>query len=146
MSDSAVKTGQCLCGAVKYEVRNLGSEAVACHCGQCRRQSGHYIAAASVTGTDVTVTEDCGLDWYSASDAARRGFCTECGAILFWESRSSNQFTVFIGSLDSPTGLTLVGHIFVEDKGDYYDIDDGLPQFEGYDRPVESEVGSGGSS
>lgn len=27
-----------------------------------------------------------------------------------------------------PTGLKLLGHIFVVDKGDYYDIADGLPQ------------------
>jgi hypothetical protein len=27
----------------------------------------------------------------------------------------------------------------VEDKGDYYEITDGLPQFAGYDRPLPSE-------
>jgi hypothetical protein len=27
-------------------------------------------------------------------------------------------------------------HIFVDDKGDYYDITDGMPQFAGYDRPL----------
>jgi hypothetical protein len=30
-------------------------------------------------------------------------------------------------------------HIFVDDKGDYYEITDGLPQFAGYDRPLSSE-------
>ena len=33
-----------------------------------------------------------------------------------------------MGALDAPTGLRLGKHIFVADKGDYYDIADGLPQ------------------
>ncbi len=35
-----------------------------------------------------------------------------------------------LGALDEPTGLKLKKHIFVADKGDYYDIADGLPQKE----------------
>jgi hypothetical protein len=42
-----------------------------------------------------------------------------------------------------PTGLALASHIFVDDKSDYYEIDDGLPQFEGYDRPAGSGGGEG---
>ena len=34
------------------------------------------------------------------------------------------------GTLDAPTGLAVKGHIFTADKGDYYDITDGLPQSE----------------
>ena len=33
-----------------------------------------------------------------------------------------------MGCLDEPTGLELADHIFVSEKGDYYDITDGLPQ------------------
>jgi hypothetical protein len=37
-----------------------------------------------------------------------------------------------MGAFDGPTGTRLAKHIFVRDKGDYYDIDDGLPQAQGY--------------
>jgi len=37
--------------------------------------------------------------------------------------------------LDDTTGMAVRSHIFVESKGDYYDIEDGLPQFVGYDTP-----------
>jgi hypothetical protein len=30
-------------------------------------------------------------------------------------------------------------HIFVDDKGGYCEITDGLPQYAGYDRPLEGE-------
>jgi hypothetical protein len=33
-----------------------------------------------------------------------------------------------MGAFDGPTGTKLSMHIFVADKGDYYDIADGLPQ------------------
>jgi aspartyl-tRNA(Asn)/glutamyl-tRNA(Gln) amidotransferase subunit A len=36
--------------------------------------------------------------------------------------------SVALGAIDGPTGLRLQRHIFVADKGDYYDIADGLPQ------------------
>ena len=35
---------------------------------------------------------------------------------------------VALGCIDAPTGLRLERHIWVGDKGDYYDIADGLPQ------------------
>lgn len=33
------------------------------------------------------------------------------------------------GAFDTPSGLVAESHIFVADKGDYYGIDDGLPQY-----------------
>ena len=33
-----------------------------------------------------------------------------------------------MGAFDTPTGTHLAKHIFVADKGDYYEINDGLPQ------------------
>jgi len=32
------------------------------------------------------------------------------------------------GTLDAPTHITLIEHIFVADKSDYYEINDDLPQ------------------
>lgn len=33
-----------------------------------------------------------------------------------------------LGAIDGPTGITSEKHIFTASKGDYYDINDGLPQ------------------
>ena len=40
----------------------------------------------------------------------------------------SDSMAVAMGAFDKPTGAHLGMHIFVADKGDYYDISDGLPQ------------------
>ena len=35
-----------------------------------------------------------------------------------------------MGAFDTPTATRLAVHIFVADKGDYYDIGDGVEQFQ----------------
>lgn len=59
---------------------------------------------------------------------SRLGHRPDCGSSLFWQRDGSEIIDVAAGAIDSPTGLRLLGHIFVADKGDYYDIADGLPQ------------------
>ena len=50
------------------------------------------------------------------------------GSALFWKRSDLDETSILAGAFDKPTGLSAVGHIFVADKGDYYSIDDGLPQ------------------
>lgn len=124
------RSGSCLCGAVRYRVEGPLRAVVACHCGQCRKSSGHHVAATAAPRDRVEVSGE--VRWYRSSDRARRGFCPACGANLFWDGPGAN-LAIFAGTLDAPTGLRMAGHIFCADKGDYYDIDDGLPQASGRD-------------
>ena len=41
-------TGGCLCGSVTYAVSGDLANIVACHCEQCRKTSGHFVAATRV--------------------------------------------------------------------------------------------------
>ncbi|MCZ0960042.1 GFA family protein [Paracoccus benzoatiresistens] len=121
MSDFA---GRCLCGAVTFKGTWAPEPVRACHCGQCRRWSGHVWAGAEATG----LTIEGPVKWFRSSAEAERGFCPECGSSLFWHQLGATRHDVAPGAVDNPTGLRLAGHIFVADKGDYYDIADGLPQ------------------
>ena len=120
--------GACLCGAVRYRVEGPLRPVVACHCAQCRKTSGHYVAATSALKEHVVLEADGGLRWYRSSGSARRGFCAICGSSLFWETTESPRLSLHAGALEGAMGLTLAGHIFCADKGDYYEIADGLPQ------------------
>lgn len=124
-SDNLDFTGGCLCGAVRFSGRWADGTLRICHCGQCRRWSGHAWAAPSSSRLDI----EGPVTWFRSSAEAERGFCPDCGSSLFWHRLDSDHIDVAAGCVDLPTGLRLVGHIFVEDKGDYYQIDDGLPQF-----------------
>ena len=70
------------------------------------------------------------LGWYRSSEQARRGFCVACGSSLFWQKDGEDTISVGAGTLDDlpRDATTVVQHIFMADKGAYYEVTDGLPQ------------------
>lgn len=124
--------GGCLCGAVRYRIRGTLRPVIACHCSQCRRTSGHYAAMTSVPESELELTSGQDLAWYRSSASAERGFCRRCGSNLFWRPTGRTEISITAGTLDLPTHLEIVEHIFVADKSDYYDIHDGKPQKAGW--------------
>ncbi|WP_136656858.1 GFA family protein [Nitratireductor sp. XY-223] len=120
--------GSCLCGAVNYTAGGPIRDVIACHCTQCRKQTGHHYATTNIVDEQLKVTGLQYITWYHASDDAKRGFCRICGSALFWKRHSDPHTSILAGSLDGATGLKLEKHIYCADKGDYYEIADGLPQ------------------
>lgn len=120
MSDPEVHGGSCHCGAVAFEVTGALPKITACHCTQCRTWSGHFWAAAPVPHAAFRLTREDGLSWYRSSDHARRGFCRDCGASLFWQDDSENIIAVAGGAFDGATGSRIGKHIFTGSAGDYY--------------------------
>ncbi len=122
-------TGTCLCGGVRFKTHGELRGVVYCHCTQCRRQSTHYYAMTNVVDTALEVIGADSVQWFEASTDAKRGFCKTCGSVLFWKHKDLDYTSVSAGAFESPSGLHAESHIFVADKGDYYSIDDGLPQY-----------------
>lgn len=126
--------GSCECGSVVFEVDGPLRPTIACHCTQCRKTSGHYWAATEVPYSSFKLVTDEGLKWYRSSEQARRGFCASCGSSLFWREEGEDAISIGAGTLDDlPRGATTITqHIFVSDKGTYYEVANGLPQAEGW--------------
>lgn len=123
--------GSCLCGGVTFELKGKLRNSVACHCVQCRKTSGHFVSATQVGPDQLSLTRDDTLQWYRSSPPAERGFCNRCGSSLFWRHEDdAGAVSVMSGTLDGATGIQTEKHIFVADKGDYYEIADQLPQEE----------------
>ena len=120
--------GSCLCGAVTFEFDGDLRAPDACHCSQCRKQSGHYFASSDVPRAALTVHGADKVTWFASSEHVRRGFCSNCGSTLFWDPIQRDSIAIAMGAFDTPTQTHLKMHIFVADKGDYYEIADGLPQ------------------
>ena len=121
-------SGSCLCGAVKFQVEGELKPPDACHCIQCRKTSGHYWASTDVPRQALKVEGEFNVAWFRSSEKVQRGFCSTCGASLFWDPIHKDFIGVAMGAFDAPTDTQLGIHIFVADKGDYYEIKDGLPQ------------------
>lgn len=124
---SKLITGGCMCGGVRYEIRGPLRGVIGCHCVQCRRASGNYVAATACRRQAFTLVKDGSLKWYVAVKGFRRGFCGDCGSSLFFEEDGGERVSIAAGSLDEPQGLKTVAHIFVSEAGDYYDIDPSVP-------------------
>jgi hypothetical protein len=124
--DAPRARGGCLCGGVRYEIHGPLRDVIACHCSQCRRTSGHFVAATQARTADLVLRESGTLRWYRSSSEAERGFCSRCGGNLFWRPTAPDAgvTSIMAGTLDAPTGLRVMQHIFVADKSDYYEISD----------------------
>lgn len=120
--------GSCLCGKVSFEVAAALPPPDACHCTQCRKTSGHYWASTDLPRAAVTIHGAEHVTWFQSSEKVRRGFCSTCGSSLFWDPIYKDILAIAMGAFDRPTETRLKMHIFVADKGDYYDITDDVPQ------------------
>lgn len=123
--------GSCLCGAVRFEVAGPLPGPDACHCVQCRKHSGHVFVSTDVPRAALTVHGEENVRWYRSSEKVRRGFCSTCGSSLFWDPIDTSKHDwigIAMGAFEAPTETALRIHIFVVEKGDYYEIVDGLPQ------------------
>ena len=111
--------GGCLCGGVRYRVARVLRGVVNCFCGQCRKTSGHHVAATQARLDDFHLHDDGALKWYRSSPKAQRGFCRECGGNLFWRHDDEDTISIMAGTLDTPTGLQVCENLYVEDASDY---------------------------
>ena len=123
-----IATGSCLCGSVRFRVHGPLCDVTICHCLFCRRMNTHVGAYTACAVSDLEIESTRTLRWHRASPKARRGFCSKCGSALFWEPTPVTHMSISAGSLNGPTGLKIAEHHSVAQKGDYYEITDGLPQ------------------
>jgi len=142
----AKTTGGCLCGAVRYQILSDLQGIACCHCSKCRRFHGNFAAYAIMPLASLKIVEERGLKWFrSETDETpnvHRGFCSECGSSLFWDPRGEDRIAVSAGSLDEPTNLQILGHSWVSQKGDYYEIHDDMPKYvEGWGKSEKIRLG-----
>ena len=122
--------GHCQCGAVTFETTGKLRPVVACHCRECRRMTGNFMAATASLLSDFKLTNDAGLKWFRSSKRAKRGFCSQCGTNLFWQQDNSPTISITAGTMNDDVKLEFWGHIYVGEKADYYSINRDELQFE----------------
>lgn len=141
-----IVSGQCLCGAVRFELHGPLRPVIMCHCRQCARWTGHAVAATAVRPENFRLVSGAdALRWYRSSNHADRGFCATCGSSLFWRPSGGDRIAILAGSITPPTGLTTAAHIFTAEKSDYYALEDGLPVFPGSAGDAALAPGDGSS-
>ena len=84
--------------------------------------------AATATGVDdVHLLADTTLTWYQRTPTTRYGFCSTCGATLFWSAADkAATLSIAAGTLDQPTGLRTVLAMYADEAADYHRLDEAL--------------------
>lgn len=120
-------SGGCLCGAVRYSVHGPLRDVLICHCETCQRLHTYVGAYSACAPEDLRIENNGALRWYPSSLIARRGFCSECGANLFWQPAHGRHVSISAGSLNRPTSLHVQEHIFLEQEPDFCSNSAGSP-------------------
>lgn len=120
MTDTFELNGKCLCGAVGLTATTRKPAVVACHCDMCRRwASGPFMSVSCLT-VDFAGAQSVGR--IRSSDAAERGFCTQCGSNLYYRRSGSDVYQIAAGLFEETSGLGLSLQLFVDEKPHFYDF------------------------
>lgn len=126
-------TGQCLCGAVKFEANEVADTFQACHCNECQRWTGGGpLYAIRAKGVVVKGEED--IRAYHHSKHGERAVCAVCGTTLYWKLKGRGIAFLALGVLDDRSGKTLTEEIFVDHRPDW------LPPVAGATQSTEAEM------
>ena len=98
-----MRTGQCMCGKVKYEAETQDRVSV-CYCKMCQRWASGVFMGVPTDGFTVTEGADH-LSVAKTSDWANRAFCDACGSNIYYHATDHGHPSVAFGSLDDTTGL-----------------------------------------
>lgn len=102
---SETLNGGCQCGAVRYRICGPAENPHLCHCRMCQKASGNYfMPLAFAPGNALAITRGQPA-WFQSSAPVRRGFCSNCGTPLFFDTHQSDGLAFTLGSLDDPAAL-----------------------------------------
>ena len=134
---AAVRTGGCLCGAVRYESAGEPLFSLQCHCRDCQKSSGTaYIAAMRVPADSFRITQGAPKRFVSKADSGNeitRAFCGDCGSPLYVQvSTRPDIVGLRVGTLDEPAEFRPEADIFVKSAQPWDHMDPALPKFPTY--------------
>ncbi len=124
------KIAKCLCGGIKIKVKGKLRHVINCHCKQCMKTHGNYAAYTACLEDDVIFINKKTLKWFKSSNIAKRGFCSVCGASMFYKRLKSRNISIAAGMFSNPTKLKTHSNIFIKGKLDYYRLDSRMPKFD----------------
>lgn len=104
---TAVHTGACQCGAVRFRITGIMDNAHFCFCRMCQKAVGSLVAAW--IGAPLS-----GLTWlagipqvFDSSEGVQRGFCADCGTSLFYRRDGRQMLWISIAALDRRDDISL---------------------------------------
>jgi hypothetical protein len=126
--------GQCLCGAVRYQLAGAPKSVSLCHCKDCRRSAGAPVVSwAMFPESALTLTQGQPKS-INSSGTAMRSFCADCGSGLFYRNAVVLPGIVDVqtATLDDPDALPPTVQIQTAERIGWMANRHELPEFERY--------------
>lgn len=113
-------SGQCLCGAITYEVNGEISSFHICYCSRCRHSTGSAHASNIFTKPE-NITWKSGEEFIQRFELASakswaKQFCKVCGSGVPYINRSGTFLVVPAGSLNEDLQINPDDRIFCEER------------------------------
>ena len=124
--------GKCLCGGIKFSTKGFHRNVSNCHCIQCMKTHGNFAAYTRVDDDCLKFKSKKTLKWFKSSKKAQRGFCSRCGASIFFKVNNSKTISISAGMFDKSLNVKTNKNIFIKNRLKYYKLDQSLPKFNKY--------------
>ena len=134
MSNELSLTGQCLCGAVKLEIKGMPLRMAQCHCKHCQRASGGgHMSLGFFKAEDVTITGETKSHGVLADsgNTNTRHFCPECGSRVYGEnSARAGIVGIPVGVIDDTSWFKPDAIVFAKDRAAWDKTSTDIPNFD----------------
>jgi hypothetical protein len=124
-------TGQCMCGALRFVATGPSLWCGHCHCRFCRQAHGAaFVTWVGFPQSSVRIVSDnSALHWYQSSKQSRRGSCSRCGNMMFFQSEAAPGEThIARACISGPIDREPHYHGFFVQKADWVTVSDDLPK------------------
>lgn len=116
---SNMLSGGCLCGEVRFELKEEFNAFYQCHCKQCQVLTGSAFASnlfSSVKNIRWLAGHEFVVSYVHPTRAFSKSFCQKCGSPLPFINKKKTSLIIPAGSLDNAIKKTIQANIFVSEE------------------------------
>ncbi|PCH50676.1 MAG: hypothetical protein COC20_06380 [Cellvibrionales bacterium] len=126
--------GSCQCGNITYQLLEPPLLVAACHCKQCQKLSTSVFSITAVVKTESVKFSGELKQWERLADSGNKNyakFCPNCGnRIYHFNPDTPETIKLKPSNLSDTTILNPSMHIWVSEKQKWFQIPDGVKQFD----------------
>jgi hypothetical protein len=125
-------SGQCMCGAIRYQLAGEPNVVAVCHCRDCQRGAGAPMVSWAMFPESALTLAQGQPKTINSSGTAMRSFCSDCGTGLFYRNDAVLPGIVDVQSstLDDPEALPPAVQIQTAERLNWMKRLHELPEFE----------------
>ena len=120
--------GGCLCGRVRYRLRQGEAMASICHCATCRRAAGAQSVAWATVPAAAFAWTGAAPESHVSSPGVVRTHCAACGTSLTYQSEE-DSIDVTLASLDDPEAIPPTAELWLSPRLSWEPVDPARPAF-----------------